>query len=295
MSDDSESCSNVLYVETGLANKDQIEKAFYEAIDPLGIPCRFRVNLMFGRDDKPLGLSYVWVSSVEIVNALVGKNFDGTERVGKTEVVDDSHILRASHLTDESDSSSSDTAPETTPETTPETPSDTPSDWADEEPDDVWSDDVLKLGKQNERLKPLIETPKYKYNEDQLKYIRAEEGPDAEIPEYGALLCKKAYLPMIEEGRDYNTLVSRGLPDWIDRKEILSIFRGYTERGSEYPKVNIYQGSKSKMAFVSFDPDTDVTPMVSLMTRRIWVFDSTKAGRGTMLMFQFAYDNTDQD
>lgn len=273
-----EFCDKVLYVETGLANKEQIEDAFVKSIDHLGIPCRFRVNFLFGRDCKPLGSAYVWISSNKVVNALVGKNLDGTDR--------ESNVIP--------DSDSKLTITETSSKTQILLKSSDSSDCADKE-HNTWPDDVLKLSKQNEKIGPLIETPKYTYNKDQLKYIREDEGPDAKIPEYGALLCKKAYLPMVNSQQDYNTIVSRGLPEWVGRKEILTIFKSYSGKHSEYPKINIHQTQKSKMAFVSFDPDTDTTMMVLLMVKRIWIRDSSEPDREAMVTFQFARDNNDRD
>ena len=61
-----ESCSKVLYVETGLANKNQISNAFQVSLDSLGISCKFRVNLLCGREGRPSGCAYVWVSPTKI-------------------------------------------------------------------------------------------------------------------------------------------------------------------------------------------------------------------------------------
>ena len=73
--------SRVLFFETGLARKSQIEEVIKTAIDNLDIQCSFSVNLVMKKDGKKMGHAYVWFTNPKVVNALVGKNYDGSDRI----------------------------------------------------------------------------------------------------------------------------------------------------------------------------------------------------------------------
>lgn len=77
---------NTLFVKIGLARRDQIEKAFTDAILKLNIATSFYVNIVYNAGGQ-LGWAYIWISSPAVYFALAGRNFDGTERYEEIQTV----------------------------------------------------------------------------------------------------------------------------------------------------------------------------------------------------------------
>jgi hypothetical protein len=280
----------VLYVETGLAKRSQVVDAFKEAIDILEIPCKFRVNLVLDRDGQKLGHAYVWITSKKVINALLGKNYDGSDR---TEMIDD---------------------PDWTPPTIPldealealnmsSSESSTGS-WADE----VCETDVYveyTCPKISRALPPLTTIPGYNYDADQLKFIRQHEGDDAPIK--GKLdNISIAFEPRVDDGCCRNVLVCRRVPSWVTKHNMSSIIRSYFPNSTEYyPKISFLDKGSHKMAFITFHEETTDAIDIYHMIRRINIYkpdpgtseEETIASdeppkRLASLVFSFAYDNT---
>ncbi len=72
--------NHTLYIRTGIAHRYQVEEILKNAINQLNIKTEIFVNLISSKDGY-CGCAYVWISSPEVYNAIVGKNLDGSERV----------------------------------------------------------------------------------------------------------------------------------------------------------------------------------------------------------------------
>ena len=64
-----------------LAEVDKLDKKFDNLI--------IKVNTVKNKNEEKLGYSYIWVNNEEVYNAIIGKNYDGSERIEKIEVEND--------------------------------------------------------------------------------------------------------------------------------------------------------------------------------------------------------------
>lgn len=89
---------HMIYAKTGVATPSQIEAALkfmhkeLEKIAGRPLPSDIEINVINGRGGKPVGFTYIWVSNTELFNAMIGRNFDGSERKGS---VPDPEFLQA--------------------------------------------------------------------------------------------------------------------------------------------------------------------------------------------------------
>ena len=299
----------ILYAETGLAKRSQVEQSLKIAIDALDVPCKFRVNLVLDRDGKKLGHAYIWISSRKVINALLGKNYDGTERV---EIIEDpdwkppkmslEDALEQFHEEYSSSSGSSGSSSGS---------SSGGGSWADQPCESSITSQYV-CPQISRELPPLTTISGYDYDADQLKYIRKEEGEDA--PTKGKLdNLSEAYPPNVDEDCCEHVLVCRRVPNWVSKEDIQKLFRAYfsenSSRGSmnqprNYPRVGFLDKGSHKMVFVTFHEDSSDAMMIYHMVRRINVYkpnpgqsteDSLTSNeqpeRFASLVFSFAYDN----
>ena len=163
---------HTLYVETGIAERTQVETCFGMAIKKLRIPCRLKVNLVSNRNGY-CGYAYVWLSSQRVYNAILGKNLDGSERI----VYNDDPTW---------------TQPEKSLEDALNT-QDSTKNMSHPLRDIVDEEQEIRQRYQCPQIKQdldcLVKVPGYRYNETQMKYlngraIERHEDPD-EIPEMG--------------------------------------------------------------------------------------------------------------
>ncbi len=284
--------SGVLYVETGLAKRSQVEKAFKDAIDVLKIPCEFRVNLVLDREGKKLGHAYVWITSKKVINALLGKDYDGSDL---TETIDDPDwtpptipLEKALEAFDSSSSGSS------------------TGSWAD----DPCESDVYERyehPKISRTLPPLTTIPSYDYDDDQLKFTRQLEGDDA--PTKGKLdNISIAFEPRVDDECCRHVLVCRRVPDWVAKGDMDNIFKSYFPNAAKnYPRISFLDKGSHKMVFITFHEETTDALEVYHMIRRINIYKANPGTsdedtltsedppkRFTSLVFSFAYDNTNE-
>ena len=286
----------VLFFQTGLARKHQIEKVIKTALDQLDIECYFRVNLVLTKEGKKMGHAYIWFSTPKAVNAILGKNYDGSSRVEYVDDPDwtppDEPIETALRKFQQSESTSSSDS------------------WADEpNENDVYS--KYECPKIRKDLPPLTILGDYKYDEDQIRYIRQTEPENKDIPEFGHLSePSAAFEPTVYDGCSSNVLLCRNVPKWVSRDQLHKMFRSYFEHDPDvqlpkfYPRINLLDKKTHWMAFVAFDPYNNDALQVYHMVRRINIFipdtgtDEKASLDGTeppkrfrSLVFSFAYDN----
>lgn len=83
-----------LKVDSGLLNQRQISSILTNYIKQLSLlepktqKCNFYINVVEDKEGVKFGFSYLWVSNFMIYNALLGNNFDGTERFEMIEDMD---------------------------------------------------------------------------------------------------------------------------------------------------------------------------------------------------------------
>jgi hypothetical protein len=87
---------HTLYLRSGDLSSGQVQQALRNCLNSYvkehkdKISCKFIVNTILDREDRNVGLSYVYVDREEVYNMLCGKNKDGTSR---TEEIDESSKL----------------------------------------------------------------------------------------------------------------------------------------------------------------------------------------------------------
>lgn len=64
-----------------LTEVDKLDKKFDNVI--------IKVNTVKNKNEEKLGYSYIWINNEEIYNAIIGRNYDGSERIEKIEVEND--------------------------------------------------------------------------------------------------------------------------------------------------------------------------------------------------------------
>jgi len=214
------------------------------------------VNVVLNRDDHPIGISYIWVSSPGFYNILLGKNIDGSDRT---------ELIRDYDPTDTDYQSISD-----------------------------WSD-IVEFDDNNshvEILEPLINIPKITLTDDQYK-LAIKVTKNIEYNREIELYPKAAFVLEPEEGNSSFELCCSRCPSWITANQLASIFKRYIpidRRSDGYPKVairNPYQKKGFKIATVKFDPSTRDAQFALLMTKKINLTNRKNNQRVT-LFFKFA-------
>ena len=262
---------NTLYVDTGVATTGQlsecIKKAIQEAEKILKkeASCRYKVNLLVGRDGAYFGYAFVWVSSSEIYWMLLGRNPDGSERY---EEYPDPNWK-----------------PPCSPRSSP--PRDTKSkNWIDVvEEEDRYTCPMLRKD-----LPPLVEVPGYRYNSEQRSHLEelAEGQP---VPEMGYFVMSRGYALDAPAGTLSHRLCARRVPEWIPLEAFKSIF-SFRTANSHYPKVNFVNSKKGgRIVFINFDPKTKDGIFTLLMTRKTLIVNPANPSQRTTLVFSHAYDN----
>ncbi len=285
---------HTLYVETGVAHREQIEKVFRIAILELAIPCRYKVNLVSNKDGY-CGYAYIWISSPQVYFALIGKNIDGKERV----IFEDD--------------------PNWTP---PEKPlndarreieidakkSGLKGSWADDTEDEAEIQKLYTCPKIKRDLDPLVRVPGYIYDNEQQDYLKMRaleinEDPE-DLQDIGYFEVAPAYVPDILERLCPNVLISRKIPDWITEEILKRLFSHYASDLStlhrrcvngkhfmdKYPYVNIYQHRDVRSVFITFDPSTSDARFALLMTRKVQIVDDRNRYDPLTLVFNHSFN-----
>lgn len=190
-----------LFIDSGILDDFQVEVSFQAAIEFLSenygedfSECITHVNVVKNREGVKFGHTYAWVSDLRVYNALLGKNFDGSERV---EFYDD---------------------PDWKP---PEKSYEQAYHEATADTDD-WSAGV-GLEKEYEcpqlrnELEPIVTLPAVKYTEDQIKEVNGEM--DCGFLEvFPVKLTKKPDRA--------NSIFSNDIPPWLTEQ----ILKGYFDK-----------------------------------------------------------------
>ena len=257
---------HTLYIDSGVATKEQISKCLQIAIqnaeEILGKEsrCKYKVNLLVNKDGEYFGYGYIWISSSEIYWMLLGRNPDGTERI--EEFPDP------------------DWKPPEREKETVET-----KNWFDivEQEDSFVQPTVQK------KLPPLVTLSGYPYNKEQIEHLKELDG---EVPKEGFFEISRGYAIDSPPGTMRNRLCARNIPDWIPVEAFKSIFSFYVQDG-DYPMVNFVNPKKGgKIVFITFDPSKTDALFTLLMTKKTTIINPQNPEQKTVLIFTHAYDNS---
>ncbi len=239
-----------LFIHSGVFDNKQIELNLSACIKKLDIgPCESYVNVVENKDGMKYGHTYAWVSNPKVYNALIGKNFDGTER----------YIM----VDDES--------------------------WEEPEEDmddliDQAGDDWGLLGEIEERYErpklrveqePLIVPPGIKYTDEQRKLLEEDQ-------EYGFIEIYPARVTIRSEENKINAIYSSCIPEWVDEKILYNFFKKFNKDGKqhidpktkkrfEYPKICISK-NKTKSKWRTNETSSNVQIIFSPLHRNLSYF-----------------------
>jgi len=219
-----------IHVKTGVATQEQLQAsvdAFKTELVRM-FPkdgyekCEFIVNLVTDIKGNSYRIAYLWVSDPRVYYILTGFNPDGSERIKKEEVKDDS----AASLDDSFNLESLDL-------------------------EDAFSSQVSKVKKPTiqENLPPILTLPGYEYTEEQkkqveeLKKIAIAEGKnidDVDFSDYGCFETSRAWAGSSKKNENPSILCAH-VPLWVTEDILKKIFFRYsTDKSGIYPKISFH-------------------------------------------------------
>lgn len=266
---------HLLYVKSGVSTREQLEECFKSAIleinEKMGrkIECKFKVNLIVGKNGVYFGIGYVWVSNTEIYRILLSLDEYG-EKLHK--IIPDPSWKP---LTEEEEYKLQNNADEL--------------DW--NELEDL---EKRKTGCKNiiEYLKPIVSLPGYKYNEEQMKHIKSISKTGI-VQDMGYFDLRQAYITDYVDSHSVdNILYSIKVPKWVSKNFIKNEFINYNSSSVEELTYE-YKGEKytdsvpcvikdGDSIFVIFDPKTTDARFALLMTKKMNVINSLTEEKETV-------------
>jgi hypothetical protein len=239
-----------LFIHSGIFDQEQIELNLSTCIKKLDVgPCEMYVNVVENREGLKYGHTYAWVSNPKVYYALIGKNFDGSDRV---EMIEDEGW---------------------------ETP-DEDMDELIEEAGDDWA----LIGEIEERferpmiqkeLGPLIVPPGIKYTEKQKAKMDDDD-------EYGFIEIFPARVTIRTEEKKINSIYSSCLPNWVDEAFLFNLLKKFsrdktqyvepkTKKKFYYPKIVISK-NKTKSKWRSDEDSNNAQIFFSPLNRNLSFF-----------------------
>ena len=77
---------NYMFAHTYSLNEDQIFKLIDDQIKTLDLEDKsynLKINVVKNKKEEKLGYSYIWIDNTKLYNALIGLNYDGSDRIKK--------------------------------------------------------------------------------------------------------------------------------------------------------------------------------------------------------------------
>mgnify|MGYP000185498469 CR=1 FL=1 len=239
-----------LFIHSGIFEKEQIELNLRTCIKKLDKGnCDIYINVVENKDGMKYGHCYTWVSNSNVYNSLIGKNFDGTDRI---EYVDDEN-------------------------------------WEPPEEDmdellEKAKDDWVLLGEIESRydrptikveLEPLIIPPGIKYTDKQKKELKTDQ-------DIGFIEIYPARVTIRAEEHKINSIYSSCLPEWVDENILYNIFSKFnkdktqhtdpkTKKKFMYPRITISK-NKNKNKWRNKESSLNAQIVFSPLNRNISYF-----------------------
>lgn len=262
--------THTLYVSTGIAYSSQLIKALEKAIKEFSekmkmvTDCKFNVNLVSDRNNVSYGYGYIWVSDPIIYHVLLGKNTDGTDRIG--------YIADENWIPPEGDEEDELSGLEIAGKN-----------WAaymDEE-EEIKNKYIRPQIQQ--QLPPLINPLTYQYDQKQFAYLQqlaSLKNFSDPLPQEGIFQISPAYVVELDDRYCANVLCARSVPSWLNEATFKKIFAVYATDSvtkilrkvkdkkfmDSYPFVTI---NDKRVVFITFDPATRDAQFALPMVRKL--------------------------
>ena len=206
-----------LFIHSSVFDKEQIELNLRTCINALSKTnnvkdCDIYVNVVENKDGMKFGHTYAWVSNPMVYNALIGKNFDGTERY---EMVEDENW---------------------------EEPEEDMDDLIDEAGDN-WAligEIEARYERPSIRVEqdPLIVPPGIKYTDKQKQLLDTDEM-------FGFIEIYPARVTIRSEENKINSIYSSCIPSWVTHDMLYNFFKRFNKDN----KIHINTKNKQKFSY----------------------------------------------
>lgn len=195
-----------LFIHSGVLEKSQIEKCINDVIlflsenfDHTLKNTQVEINVVKNKEGKKYGHTYCWISNEKVSNALIGYNFDGSERFSLV------------------------------PDEDWEPPEEDYDD-AYEQADGDWAEMTavdFSYTRPNKKipLEPLVTLPAVKYTPEQLKEVENES-------EFGFLEIFP--IKISEKIGKLNSIFSDNIPSWVTEEMIFNRFKKFNKDSTVY-------------------------------------------------------------
>ena len=311
-----------LFLYTGIAEREQIEACFREAIKALGIPCRFKVNPVAtsttyknsdSKNSDFMGYTFIWVSSPAVYYAFTGRNLNGSERVEY--IPDDNWSPPGTPL---------EMALERIENESPKDFSGSSS-WADmsdveDKKIELEALYIRPIIKKN--LDPLITSLKYRYTKEQKAYLTQQNQEKMEekngvyhelsnvpiretirvsgdtirvsretissetvretIPDFGSFVIHPSHIRELDSKYCPYILTAKRIPDFVTVENLKQIFRNYTTDPFKEVNRNVKGNSV-----------TDTYPFIVIVDRDYKKYDDDEVVRSRTVFVTFDYNTND--
>lgn len=242
------SSEGFLFIHSSVFDTNQIERNLNFCIRKLKEmnttikKCDIYVNVVENKEGQRYGHTYAWVNNTEVFNALIGKNFDGSDRI---DYVEDENW---------------------TPPSIPleEAIKDAKGNWAEE----AEIEERYERSMKEVELEPLIVPPGIKYTDEQKKILDIEQ-------EFGFIEIFPARVTLRTDENKSNSIYSSCIPGWVTQDMLYKFFNRFTKdkmlhKNSKtnnsfvYPKVSIAKNTvknKWRTDDLSFNAHIDFSPL----------------------------------
>lgn len=193
---------NVLFLKHSIATFEQYKWVINECVNKLdsefGVKTEVRYNFPTTRDGRSLGMCFVHLSNPKAYYAILGYNFDGTERVEREIITHDEDELPEPQLDANGNFVISTGS---------------------------WADDCDSVDERIEKLPPLIKIPEFTLTEDQV--ARLQTYRDDDDPETGtdSISITPIDPPPVDSSRVVNVLSSWWAPMDLSVAEVKQAFK----------------------------------------------------------------------
>lgn len=242
------SSEGFLFIHSSVFDTNQIERNLNFCIKKLKEMnnniknCDIYVNVVENKEGQRYGHTYAWVNNSEVFNTLIGKNFDGSNRI---DYVEDENW----------------------------TPPSIPLEQAIKEAKGNWAEEA-EIEERYERpmkeveLEPLIVPPGIKYTDEQKKMLDVEQ-------DFGFIEIFPARVTIRTDENKSNSIYSSCIPEWVTEDMLYKFFNRFTKdkmlhknsktnKSFTYPKVYIAKNTtknKWRTTELSFNAHIHFSPL----------------------------------
>lgn len=267
-----------LFIQSSVFGPEQIERCLNFCIKKLREinndikKCDTYINVVENRDGERFGHTYAWVSDLRVFNALLGKNFDGSERV---EYKEDENWKPPNIPLEEAIKEAN-------------------GDWGlESEIEERYDRPTISVN-----LEPLIVPPGIKYSQEQKNKLEIEN-------DIGFIQFFPVRVTLKTDENKSNSIYSSCIPDWVNEEMLFNFFRRFTKdkmvhknsktnKSFSYPKISISKNTEKNKwrtnentynVHISFSPlDNNIAYFIMNIARKIKL-KNPKTNKYEMLFF----------